>query len=144
MGFKSFSQTATKDSVVVLTEKQARAVAKDLVHLDAANQIIKEQESRIKNFEKKEFEFKNQLDIKDSIIKYQKEIIDINKEIIKNKKPFEIHGYAGAQSTRFTLREPILYTNLMLEFNKFNVGAQYFVQPNNPPGYSIVLEYKLF
>lgn len=145
VGFKSFSQTAIlKDSVVVLTENQARAVAKDLVHLDAANQIIKEQESRIKNFQKKEVEFKNQLDIKDSIIKYQKEIIDINKEIIKNKKPFEIHGYAGVQTTQFTLREPTLYTNLMFEFTKFNIGAQYFVQPSNPPGYSVVLEYKLF
>ena len=144
VGFKSFSQTVTKDSVVVLTEKQARAVAKDLVHLDAAKQIIQEQESRIKNFEKKEIEFKNQLDIKDSIITYQKEIIDINKEIIKNKKPFEIHGYAGVQTTQFTLREPTLYTNLMLEFTRFNIGAQYFVQPNNPPGYSVVLEYNLF
>ena len=145
MGFKSISQTAIpKDSVVVLTENQARAVAKDLVHLDAANQIIKEQESRIKNFQKKEVEFKNQLDIKDSIIKYQKEIIDINKEIIKNKKPFEVHGYLGVQSTQFTLREPTLYTNLMLEFTRFNIGAQYFVQPNNPPGYSVVLEYNLF
>jgi len=144
VGFKSFSQTVTKDSVVVLTEKQARAVAKDLVHLDAAKQIIQEQESRIKNFEKKEIEFKNQLDIKDSIITYQKEIIDINKEIIKNKKPFEFHGYVGVQSTQFTLVAPTLYTNLMLEFTRFNIGAQYFVQPNNPPGYSVVLEYNLF
>lgn len=145
MGFKSFSQTAIpKDSVVVLTENQARAVAKDLVHLDAAKEIIKEQESRIKNFQKKEVEFKNQLAIKDSIIFYQREMIDIHKEIIKNKKPFEIHGYAGIQTTQFTLREPMLYTNLMLEFAKFNVGAQYFVQPNNPPGYGIVLEYNIF
>jgi len=145
VGFKSFSQIAIpKDSVVVLTENQARAVATDLVHLDFARQIIKEQESRIKNFQKKEIEFKNQLDIKDSIITYQKQIIDINKEIIKNKKPFEIHGYAGVQTTQFTLREPTLYTNLMLEFAKFSVGAQYFVQPNNPPGYSVVLEYNIF
>jgi len=145
VGFKSISQTAIqKDSVVVLTEKQSRAVVTDLVRYDFAKQIIKEQESRIKNFQKKEVEFKNQLDIKDSIIKYQKEIIDINKEIIKNKKPFEIHGYAGVQTTQFTLREPTLYTNLMLEFTRFNIGAQYFVQPSNPPGYSVVLEYKLF
>lgn len=144
MGFKSFSQTVTKDSVVVLTEKQAKAVAKDLVHLDAANQIIKEQESRIKNFEKKEIEFKNQLDIKDSIIFHQKEIIDINKEIIKNKKPFEVHGYSGIQTIQFTLRQPIIYGNIMLEFPKFSVGAQYYVQPNNLPGYSIVLEYNIF
>lgn len=144
VGFKSFSQIITKDSVVVLTEKQARAVAKDLVHLDAVNQIIQEQESRIKNFEKKEIQFKNQLDIKDSIITYQKEIIDINKEIIKNKKPFEVHGYAGVQSTQFTLKEPTLYTNLMIQFVKFSIGAQYFIQPNNPPGYSVVFEYNLF
>jgi len=145
VGFKSFSQIDTKkDSVVVLTEKQARNVAKDLVHLDAAKQIIQEQESRIKNFEKKEIEFKNQLSIKDSIITYQKEIIDINKQIIKNKRPFEVHGYVGVQSTQFTLIAPTLYTNLMLEFTRFNIGAQYFVQPSNPPGYSVVLEYNLF
>jgi hypothetical protein len=145
VGFKSISQTVIpKDSVVVLTENQARAVVTDLVRYDFAKQIIKEQEARIKNFEKKEIEFKNQLDIKDSIIFYQKGMIDIHKEIIKNKKPFEVHGYAGVQTTQFTLREPTLYTNLMLEFTRFNIGAQYFVQPSNPPGYSVVLEYKLF
>ena len=144
VGFNSISQTITKDSVVVLTENQARAVVTDLVRYDFAKQVIKEQESRIKNFEKKEIEFKNQLNIKDSIIFHQKEMIDIHKEIINNKKPFEVHGYAGVQSTRFTLREPTLYTNLMLEFTRFNIGAQYFIQPNNPPGYSVVLEYKLF
>jgi hypothetical protein len=145
VGFKSISQTVIpKDSVVVLTENQARAVVTDLVRYDFAKQIIKEQEARIKNFEKKEIEFKNQLDIKDSIIFYQKGMIDIHKEIIKNKKPFEVHGYLGVQSTQFTLREPTLYTNLMLEFTRFNIGAQYFVQPSNPPGYSVVLEYNLF
>ena len=145
VGFKSISQTVIpKDSVVVLTEKQSRAVVTDLVRYDFAKQIIKQQESRIKNFEKKEIEYKNQLDIKDSIIFYQKGMIDIHKEIIKNKKPFEVHGYLGVQSTQFTLREPTLYTNLMLEFTRFNIGAQYFVQPSNPPGYSVVLEYNLF
>jgi len=145
VGFKGISQTAIqKDSVVVLTEKQSRAVVTDLVRYDFAQQVIKLQEQRIKNFEKKEIEFKNQLDIKDSIIFYQKGMIDIQKEIIKSKKPFEIHGYVGVQSTQFTLREPTLYTSLMLEFTRFNIGAQYFVQPSNPPGYSVVLEYKLF
>jgi len=145
VGFKGISQTAIhKDSVVVLTEKQSRAVVTDLVRYDFAQQVIKLQEQRIKNFEKKEIEFKNQLDIKDSIIFYQKGMLDIQKEIIKSKKPFEIHGYVGVQSTQFTLREPTLYTSLMLEFTRFNIGAQYFVQPSNPPGYSVVLEYKLF
>lgn len=144
MGFNSISQTITKDSVVVLTEKQARAVVTDLVRYDFAKQIIKEQEVRIKNFEKKELEFKNKLDIKDSIIFHQKNMIEIHKEIIKNKKPFEVHGYVGVQTIQFSLREPMLYTNLMIEFAKFNVGAQYFIQPNNPPGYGIILEYNIF
>ena len=145
VSFKSISQIDTKkDSVVVLTEKQAKAVATDLVRYDFAKQIIKEQENRIKNFQKKEVEFNNKLNIKDSIIMYQKEIIDINKSIIKNKKPFEIHSFVGVRSSQFTLREPILYTSLMLEFFKFNVGAQYFLQPNNNPGYGVILEYKLF
>lgn len=145
MGFKSFSQTDIhKNSVVILTENQARAVAKDLVRLDSANEVIKEQESRIKNFQKKEIEFKNQLAIKDSIIFYQREMIDIHKDIIKSKKSFEVHGYVGVQTIQFSLREPMLYTNLMFEFNKFNIGAQYFVQPNNPPGYGVVLEYRIF
>lgn len=145
MGFKVSSQTVIhKDSVVILTEKQARAVVTDLVRYDFAKQIIKEQEARIKNFEKKEVEFKNKLDIKDSIIFHQKSMIEIHKEIIKNKKPFEIHGYVGVQTIQFSLREPTLYTNLMIEFAKFNVGAQYFIQPNNPPGYGIILEYNIF
>ena len=144
MGFNSISQTITKDSVVVLTENQARAVVTDLVRYDFAKQIIKEQEARIKNFEKKEVEFKNKLDIKDSIIFHQKSMIEIHKEIIKNKKPFEFHGYVGVQTIQFSLREPMLYTNLMIEFAKFNVGAQYFVQPNNSPGYGIILEYNIF
>ena len=145
VGFKVSSQTVIqKDSVVVLTEAQARAAATDLVRYDFAKQVIKEQEVRIKNFQKKEIEFQNKLDIKDSIIFHQKSMIDIHKEIIKNKKPFEVHGYLGTQSTRFTLREPTLYTNIMFEFTKFNIGAQYFLQPNNPSGYSIILEYKLF
>ena len=146
MGFKSTSQIVTQknDSVVTLSEAISRKVVSDLVRYDFAKNILKEQEIRIKNFQKKEVEFKNQLDIKDSIITYQKEIIDIHKEIIKSKKPFEIHGYAGVQSTYFTFKEPTLYTNIMIEFIRFSVGAQYFVQPNNPPGYGIILEYNLF
>ena len=145
VGFKSISQIVIpKDSVVVLTEKQARAIATDLVRYDACQAINKLNEDRINNFKKKEIEFKNQLSVKDSIITCQKEIIDIHKKIINNKKPFEIHGYLGVQSTQFTLVAPTLYTNLMLEFTRFNIGAQYFVQPSNPPGYSVVLEYNLF
>ena len=146
VGFKGTSQIVTQknDSVVTLSETVSRKVVSDLVRYDFAKNVLKEQEIRIKNYQNKEIEFKNKLDIKDSIIFYQKQMIDIHKEIIKSKKPFEIHGYAGVQSTQFTLREPTLYTNIMIEFIRFSVGAQYFVQPNNPPGYSIILEYNLF
>ena len=146
MGFKASSQIVTQknDSIVTLNENVARKVATDLVRYDFAKNIIKEQEVRIKNYQNKEVEFKNKLDIKDSIIFYQKSIIDIHREIIKSKKPLEIHGYVGVQSIQFKLVEPILYTNLMFEFPKFSIGAQYYVQPNNPSGYGIVLEYNLF
>jgi hypothetical protein len=146
VGFKASSQIDTQknDSIVTLSENVARKVATDLVRYDFAKNIIKEQEVRIKNYQNKEVEFNNKLDIKDSIIFYQKSIIDIHREIIKSKKPLEIHGYVGVQSIQFKLVEPILYTNLMFEFPKFSIGAQYYVQPNNPSGYGIVLEYNLF
>ncbi len=146
MGFKGISQIDTKknDSIVTLSETVSRKVVSDLVRYDFAKNVIKEQEIRIKNYQRKEIEFNNKLDIKDSIIFHQKSIIDIHKEIINSKKPFELHGYAGVQSTRFTLLTPTVYVNAMLEFTKFSVGAQYFVQPNNPSGYGIILEYNLF
>ena len=146
VGFKSTSQIVTQknDSVVTLSEAISRKVVSDLVRYDFAKNVLKEQEIRIKNYQNKEIEFKNKLDIKDSIIFYQKSIIDIHREIIKSKKPLEIHGYVGVQSIQFKLVEPILYTNLMFEFPKFSIGAQYYVQPNNPSGYGIVLEYNLF
>jgi hypothetical protein len=146
VGFKGTSQTDTKknDSIVTLSENVARKVASDLVRYDFAKNIIKEQEVRIKNYQNKELEFKNKLDVKDSIIFHQKSMIDIHKEIIKSKKSFEFHGYAGVQSTQFTLREPTVYTNIMFEFPKFSIGINYYVQPNNPSGYGIIIEYNLF
>lgn len=146
VGFKGTSQIDTKknDSIVTLSETIARKVATDLVRYDFAKNIIKEQESRIKNYQNKEIEFKNKLDIKDSIIFHQKNIIGIHKEIVKTKKPLEIHGYIGVQSIQFRLIEPMVYANIMFEFRKFNIGAQYYVQPNNPNGYGIILEYNLF
>lgn len=146
MGFRSISQTVTQknDSIVTLSENVARKVATDLVRYDFAKNIIKEQEARIKNYQNKEIEFKNKLNLKDSIISLQTKEIDIHKQIINSKKSFEIHGYAGVQSIKFTLREPVIYTNLMIEFTKFSAGINYYVQPNNPSGYGIVLEYNLF
>jgi hypothetical protein len=145
VSFKSISQNVIqKDSVVVLTETQARDVAKDLVRYDSAMEIIVEQDLRIKNFQNKELQFKNSLKLKDSIIVKQKDIISIQKELVNIKKPFQIHGYTGIQSMRFTLAEPIVYAKVLFEIYRINAGVQYYVQPNNPSGYGIILEYKLF
>lgn len=146
MSFKSISQIDTNknDSIVTLSETVSRKVISDLVRYDFAKDIIKEQEIRIKNYQDKEIEFNNQLGIKDSIIFYQKEMIDIHKEIIKNKKPFELHGYLRVQTVNASLVNPYLYGTLLLEFTRFSIGGQYFVQPNNPSGYGFILEYNLF
>ena len=146
VGFRGISQIDTKknDSVVTLTDRIARKVATDLVHYDSCKQIVKEQGLRINNYQNKEVEYNNKLSIKDSIIFYQRNIIDNQSKIIKNKKSFEIHGYAGVQSIGFSLLNPIIYANAMFELPRFNIGAQYYVQPNKPSGYGIILEYKLF
>lgn len=144
VGFKGISQIITKDSVVVLTEKQARAVVTDLVQYDFAKQIIKLQESRIKNYQNKEIEFKNQLNIKDSIIFYQKGLIGVQKDIIKTKHPLEIHGYAGVQSIKLQQILPSLYGNIMFEYKNWSTGVNYTIQTHLPPTWGIVIEHKVF
>lgn len=146
MGFKSISQTNIKknDGFVTLSDRVARKVITDLIHYDICSEITRQQQQRIEIFQKKEIAFKNDLSIKDSIIQNQKEYIDIQKNLLNNKKSFEIHGYAGVQSVQFTLNKPTVYTNLMFEFTRFNIGAQYYAQISNHTGYGIILEYKLF
>jgi len=145
VSFKSFSQIVIQsDNVVILTENQARNVAKDLVRYDFSLKIIEEQELRVKNFQIKEIEFNNLINSKDSVIFYQKNIIDKQNKIIKKKKPVELHGYLGVQSFQIQLTEPVLYGNLMVEFSRFNLGAQYLIQVNSKNKYGIILEYKIF
>ena len=147
LSFKSFSQNATqvsKPKVVILTENQAREVAKDLVRYDSAMEVIIEQDLRIKTFQRKEIQFKNNIIVKDSIIFHQSTLIDVLKKIVNKKKSLEIHGYRGVNSIGITLNNPIIYTNLMFELSRINIGAQYYVQPQYHSGYGIILEYKLF
>ena len=54
MTFKVISQEDTKNKYVVLTEKQAKKVVKDLIHMDALEEINIGLESRIDNLLKKE------------------------------------------------------------------------------------------
>lgn len=144
VGFSSFSQTATKDSVVVLTEKQARAVAKDLVEFDALKKITVLQDERINNFQQKEKLFGEQLSIKDTIIGKQSAIIDKQNKFISNAKKMHIHGYGGVQTDELTLTNPSLRANIMLEYRKFRTGVVYTIQQSSPANWGILFEYKLF
>jgi len=144
VGFSSFSQTATKDSVVVLTEKQARAVATDLVRYDALKKITALQDERINNFQQKEKLFGEQLSIKDTIIGKQSDIIDKQNKFISNAKKMHIHGYGGVQTDELTLTNPSLRANIMLEYRKFRTGVVYTIQQSSPANWGILFEYKLF
>ena len=145
MSCKVISQNVIQNNTVVrLNEKQARAVATDLVRYDACKATSKLQDERIDNLLKQTFVYDNQLKVKDSIISTQKDFIKYQDEIIN--KPFkpELHGYLGINTVNFTLANPFIYGTLLLEFEKFSIGWQYFVQPNNPSGHGFIVEYNLF
>lgn len=145
MGYKATSQNVTQNNTVVrLNEKQARAIATDLIRFDACQAISKLQSDRINNLSKQIDAYDTQLSTKDSIIATQKSFIDYQDKIIN--KPFkpELHGYLGVNTIGLTITNPYLYGTLLLEFEKFSVGWQYYVQPNNPPGHGVIVEYNLF
>ena len=144
MGFKSISQAVTKDSVVVLTENQARQVVSDLVRYDACRALNKIKDERIDNFIKKETEFKNQLTIKDSIISHKDAYIALQDKILNKANRISFGGGVGLISSRFTLGMPMLYGTVTASLNKFKLGAMYNVRQYSPPNYGLVLEYKLF
>jgi len=144
VGFSSFSQTVTKDSVVVLTEKQARAIAKDLVSYDALKQIAALQSERINNFQQKEKLFGEQLSIKDTIIVKQMSIIDKQNAVLNNLHKIHIHGYAGIKTASFDFSQPSAHANVVLEYKKWIAGAIYTVKQNTPSTMGLLIEYKLF
>jgi hypothetical protein len=143
VNFKSFSQTDTIKKIV-LDEKIGREVVKDLVKGDVCKQLLILAQEKNDVLKKQNTELYSIIAIKDSILSKKNEIITIQDKAVGWWKKPELHGYLGVQTIRFTLNQPTLYTNLMLEFPKFNLGAQYFIQPNNLPGYSLIIEYKLF
>ena len=145
MSCKVISQNATQNNTVVrLNEKQARAIATDLVRYDAVKAISKLQDERIGYLSQQIDVYDNQLSVKDSIIFTQKKFIDYQDKIIN--KPFkpELHGYLGINTIGWTVTNPYLYGTLLLEFQKFSIGWQYYVQPNNPSGHGFIVEYNLF
>lgn len=146
VGFKAISQNVTqsKDSVIILSEKQAKAVATDLVRYDFLKNISKEQEKRIVNFEKTIIKLENTISIKDSIIFYQKDYISAQNDILNIKPKPQFHGYFGVQSSGFTTNTPLLSGRVLLEYKKVNFGIQYIGIPIINNQYGLLVEYKLF
>lgn len=146
VGFKAISQNVTqsKDSVVILSEKQARAAAADLVRYDHLKNISKEQEKRIANFEKTIIKLENTIGIKDSIIFYQKDYVSEQNNILNIKPKPQLHGYFGVQSSGFTINTPSISGRVLLEYRKVNFGIQYIGIPTVDNQYGLLVEYKLF
>lgn len=130
--------------MIILTEDQAREVAKDLVRYDSLKELYNKLEERVDILVNKEDVLKQKLVAKDSIIATQKEYIDVQDDIINAKKPITFNGFVGVQTNQLSLTEPTLYIQTEVEISKFTVGARVFAQPNNPGGYGFVVEYKIF
>jgi hypothetical protein len=104
--------------------------------------ILKDEE--INNLQKQNDQLVDIIKIKDSILSKKDEIIVVQDKAIGWFKKPELHGYLGVQTLNATLIDPYLYGRVLVEFPKFSLGAQYFVQPNNPSGYGFIFEYNLF
>ena len=143
MSFKSISQTDTIKKIV-LDERVGREVVKDLVRGDICRQLLNLAQEKNDVLKKQNAELYSIIAIKDSIISKKDEIITIQDKAIGWWKKPELHGYLGVQSVNATIVNPYLYGTLLVEFPKFSLGGQYFVQPNNPSGYGFIVEYNLF
>lgn len=147
VSFKSFSQAdiqIKKDSVVTLSESQARRVIKDLIRYEALILVSSELEDRISILVKKENVFVQKIIVKDSIISIQQQYIDIQDKVINTKKPLRFNGFIGIQTQQISIENPILYFQTEVEFRKFNIGARVFVKPDSFAGYGLIIEYKIF
>ena len=138
-----FSQTDTVKKVV-LTEKVAKQVVKDLLKGDICQEKLLLKDEEIQNLIE-------QNETLVEIIKTKGEKEDIKDEIISLQdkalgwfgKP-KLHGYLGIQSLSFTDLNVIPYGKVNLEFKKLNVGALLYVSDNPNLKYGLILEYKVF
>jgi hypothetical protein len=130
--------------VVILTESQARQVAKDLVRYDNLKELYVKLGQRVGILISKQDLLEKRIVTKDSIIETQQEYIDVQDKIINAKKPITFNGFVGVQTNQLSLTEPTLYIQTEVEISKFTVGARVFAQPNNPGGYGFIVEYKIF
>ena len=143
MSFKGISKTDTIKKIV-LNEKVAREVVKDLVRGDVCKRLLIIKDEEIKNLQEQNDELVEIMRIKDSISEKKDKIIKIQDKAIGWWKKPELHGYLGVQTIRFDVVDPYIYGRVLLEYSKLKLGGQYFVQPNRPSGYGVIVEYKVF
>jgi len=143
VSFKGISQTDTIKKIV-LNEKVAREVVKDLVRGDVCRRLLIIKDEEIKNLQEQNDELVEIMRIKDSISEKKDKIIKIQDKAIGWWKKPELHGYLGVQTIRFDVVDPYIYGRVLLEYSKLKLGGQYFVQPNRPSGYGVIVEYKVF
>ena len=143
MSFNAISQTDTIKKIV-LSEKVGREVVKDLVKGDLCKQFLILKDESIKNLQEQNTELVEIIKIKDSILSKKDDIITVQDKAIGWFKKPELHGYLGVQTVNSSIVNPYLYGTLLVQFPKFSIGGQYFVQPDNPSGYGFILEYNLF
>jgi len=127
-----------------LNEKVAREVVKDLVQGDICKKLLVLKDEEIKNLQEQNDELVSIIKIKDSIDNKKDQIITIQDKAIGWWKKPQIHGYLGVQTIRFDIADPCVYGRVLIEYSKLKLGGQYFVKPNKPSGYGVVLEYKIF
>ena len=143
VSFKAISQTDTIKKIV-LDERVGREVVKDLVKGDVCRQLLTLKNENIKNLQEQNKELVEIIKVKDSILSKKEDIITVQDKAIGWWKKPELHGYLRVQTINISLVDPYLFGIVMVEFPKVKIGGQYFVQPNNPAGYGLILEYKLF
>jgi hypothetical protein len=143
VSYNGFSQNDTIKKIV-LNEKVAREVVKDLVRGDICEKRLLLKDEEIKNLQEQNDELVTIIKIKDSISEKKDQIIKIQDKAIGWWKKPELHGYLGVQTIRFDIVDPYVYGRVLIEYSKLKLGAQYFVQPNKPSGYGIVVEYNIF
>ena len=138
-----FSQTDTVKKVV-LTEKVAKQVVKDLLKGDICQEKLLLKDEEIQNLIE-------QNEALVEIIKTKGEKEDIKDEIISFQDKAlgwfgnpKLHGYLGIQSLSFTDLNVIPYGKVNIEFKKLNVGALLYVSDNPNLKYGLILEYKVF
>ena len=130
--------------MVILTESQAREVARDLVRYDNLKELYAKLEQRVSILTSKQDLLEKRIATKESIIDTQQEYIDVQDDIINAKKPITFNGFIGVQTDQASLIDPMLYFQTEVEISKFTLGARVFAQPNNPGGYGFIVEYKIF